>query len=273
MANDPPATAAQRSAHRELTRSPRDARELHVRDVGARDEQDKANRHHKQHRVLPGQRSRDELPQRLRSQPPSFIGIGISFRLPLRDGLHLRGARGKRNARLEPSQHPEPPIVAPEPFLYVQRQRNPRLGGHRKIEALLHNADNVKVLSIHFYDALEDVRVGSIALFPQPVAQNDFLITAGLFLLRKKCTAQKWLHTDHREKIGGNLEVLDFLGFAVAGQVYFVPRVRGQFIERTHFLFPIEIRRGRNRIQILWAETRAAIPTSCARVHQSDDPV
>jgi len=103
--------------------------------------------------------------------------------------LHLRGARGKRNAWLEPSQHPEPAIVALEPFLHVQRQRNPSLSGHWKIEALLHHADYTKALSVHLYDALQDIWVGSIALFPQPVAQDDFLITARLFLFGKKCAA------------------------------------------------------------------------------------
>ncbi len=133
--------------------------------------------------------------------------------------MHLRGHSGKRNARLEQSQDKEPAIVAPQTLLHVHRQRNPRFGGHRKIETLLHHADNVKALSVHFYDPLQDVRVASIALLPQPVAQDDFLITARLFLLRKKCAAHQRLRADHREKIGGNLKVLDFLSLAVAGQV------------------------------------------------------
>src|SRR6267143_193726 len=86
-------------------------------------------------------------------------------------------------------------------------------------------------------------------------------------LFRKRCAAQERLHADHREKVSCYSEVLDFLRFAVAGQVYFIPCVRGQIIERTHLLFPIEIRRRRNRIKVLGTETCAAILASCARVH------
>jgi len=51
------------------------------------------------------------------------------------------------------------------------------------------------------------------------------------------------------------------------------PRVGGQLVERTRLFLPIEVGRRRNRIQVLGTETRAAILTSCARVHQGDDPV
>ncbi len=75
------------------------------------------------------------------------------------------------------------------------------------------------------------MRVGCIALLPQRVAENDFLLLAGLLLFRKESAAELGMHAEQTEEICGDLKCLNLLRLAVAGKIYFTPRVDSEFIK------------------------------------------
>src|SRR5580704_7639582 len=89
--------------------------------------------------------------------------------------MHFRARVFKRNTRREAPNHPEPAIVTTSAFFGAEIQGDPRFRRERIGEALFHDSDDRETLSIDLDTFSENIRVGSIALFPQRMAQNNFL--------------------------------------------------------------------------------------------------
>src|SRR6202043_3334093 len=83
--------------------------------------------------------------------------------------------------------------------------------------------------------------ISSVAAFPQPVTQNEFLIFSGLSFFCKKIAAKVRLHAQRREKVWSEKEILNFLRSAVAGKVYAVIGIGPEPVKGTRLLLPFEI--------------------------------
>src|SRR6267142_324832 len=87
------------------------------------------------------------------------------------------------------------------------------------------------------------------------MAQDNFLIFPGLFFVLRKHAAKLRLHPKRSKQIGGNLERLNFLWMAIAGEAHFIPSIRSQLIEGMRFLAPVEKSGRRDAVHIdvlLW---------------------
>src|SRR5258707_13917070 len=83
-----------------------------------------------------------ELGEWHRAELPALICVRVSFRLALRDSLHLRGSFRKGDVRLQPAQDPQPASVASLAVFAIERQRSPGLCWHGEVEAFWHDPHN-----------------------------------------------------------------------------------------------------------------------------------
>src|SRR6266436_3266626 len=72
--------------------------------------------------------------------------------------------------------------------------------------------------------------------------QYNFLIFPALFLFGQERAAKLRPYAEHAEEVCRDLKSLDFLWFAIAGQIEFVPGVRAKLIEGMRLLLPVKIR-------------------------------
>src|SRR5262249_49170143 len=144
---------------------------------------------------------------------------------------------------------------------------DPSLRRHRKIKTVVHHAHDREALAVHFDVLTYYVGIGRVTLLPESMTQDDFLIFADLFFFRKENAPKSRLDPDGVKEVGGDLEGLPFLRFAVAGQVDLIPGVRGHGIERVSLLLPLEKCRRRDWIQVPVLPVPRSAATLRVRVH------
>src|SRR5579859_6454620 len=113
---------------------------------------------------------------------PAFVRIGIGFGLALLYAAHFRGSTLEGDAGFQPAENPEPTAVAALTIFGFDIERKPGLGGHGEIKALAHDPDDGKVFAVNLDVFSDDTRIGSVALLPKRVAEDNLLTFAGLFL-------------------------------------------------------------------------------------------
>src|SRR6185436_18092258 len=65
----------------------------------------------------------------------------------------------------------------------------------------------------------KNLRITAEAPLPEPVTENDNLITAGLIFFCQEGAAQEWLYLECREESGGDLQPVEKFGSVLSGQV------------------------------------------------------
>src|SRR5882757_8615475 len=91
------------------------------------------------------------------------------------------------------------------------------------------------------------------------MTQNDFLFFAGFFFLGQKCAAHGRLHANRLEEVCRDVENLNFLRLVFSGEIYFIPGVGGDAIERLRLFLPVEV-----RCRSDWNEINGAEPAAVA---------
>ena len=186
LADDLEPRRAEREADGDLRLPRRGARQQHVRDVGAGDQQHEADRD-EQHRQAEPRVADDALLERhhlhvavgARDTPPRGARVTTSTSAWAEAGLTPGFSRAKTR-RLSPSRLSR---------RRVERQRRPQLGVHRperrEHEARRHHADDRVELAVEAHRAADDPRIAAETPLPQAVADH------GAARVRARCRRRR----------------------------------------------------------------------------------
>ncbi len=134
-----------------------------------------------------------------------------------RDGAHLGGGLRDANSRLQPRQHPQIALITHRARFHIERERHPRFRRLREVKSFSHHPDNSESLAVDLDTLAENIWIGSVAPFPETVAQDDFLILAALLFFEQERAANRWMNAEEIEKIRRYFEALNFFRFPLAG--------------------------------------------------------
>src|SRR5262249_38007107 len=138
---------------------------------------------------------------------PALLGCRITlFRAPRQAG-HFGARLLETNARLQPAEKYERPVVArlrPR-ILRRENQRSPKLGQKLHLpEGSRRDADDHILVAIERYRLSDDVRIGSKPSLPKAVSQHHNVIAARLIIAWQECAPQECRYPKRLEIIRGN---------------------------------------------------------------------
>ena len=166
-----PAAAAERGAHRHLPLPARGSREQQVRDIGARNQQQQADRAKEDPQVL-ADAARKCLFERQQPDPPH---LRVLQRCPQREILDDRLEVGRRlrlgHARLQPSEQVDVPDALDDAST-LERDREVDVGPTPH-ESLRHDPDNGPHRAVQPQLTPDDARVAAELTLPESVAEYD----------------------------------------------------------------------------------------------------
>ncbi len=219
LAEHPGAAGPESGADRDLPLSRRRAREQHVGDVGAGDQEDERHRRQEHEERRPDVSDHGLLE---RSDGHVAVGAGELLLQAPGDRRHLGPREVERRPALQAREHPEalPSAVGGAGSEDVGR---PELGSRRperrEVEALRHDPDDRVGLAVQVHRLPEDLRVAGIAPLPEAVAQHDLVFPAGFLLFRQEDAPVERPDSQHREDVRRHPESLHALRLRAARQV------------------------------------------------------
>ena len=190
LAHEPAPARAERGAHGDLALAHGAAREGEVREVGAGDQHEQADRAHEQVQRLFHLGGRAVRHGRLDLDFPALVVRGMILRQPLADRLDLRAGLFHGRVRLELGPGEQPADVAGFHGLgddeWAQHLRRAELG-----RALFGDPDDGVGFAIQHDRPADDVGVAGELGLPEIIADDDDMIATGLTVLRAEAAAEK----------------------------------------------------------------------------------
>ena len=115
----------------------------------------------------------------------------------VRDGKHLRF--GLRDAYLgfQAAENPQGAIIPLDALFGVESHGQPGFRAHGVVKTFAHDTDDGEGFAVDLHDLAKNVGIRGVAALPEAVTKNQFLISAGLALFRKKIAAEVWLDAEH----------------------------------------------------------------------------
>ncbi len=253
LAHHPAAACTQRGANRGLAAARRRLRELEIGDVGAGNEQEEPDGA-QQHEERPPRRADEELVQRRHPRAHDAVRRRVLLLEPPDDGLELRIRLLDRHARTKARDGPDE-VRAPEERLLARRRGEGGGLPHvhflvRKGEPLRHHADDLIRDAVQQHRAADDGAVAAEVRAPRAVADDGDSRPRVPRLLLREDAAENRTHADDREEVAEDVDVVEQLRLALAGERRGPLEVEkaGDVLEGGHLLAPVEHVGGRGQL-------------------------
>ncbi len=216
LADQPRATGAERSPHRELAPPPGCAHQQEVGHVGAGDEQHEPDgaEEQQEHRARPANHLLEPR------HDPDAVALLLRMGLPhgALDRLHVRARGLERHALLQPRDALELPLVPRVPALLVRQQRPQVRVGIGKVEAAGHHADDGVRQVVERDRAAHDRRIGAERAPPEAVAQDRDGGRTFVILFGQERTAERRRHAEGPQYAGRDRRAPERLRPVTAGE-------------------------------------------------------
>jgi hypothetical protein len=237
LPDDAPARGAHRNADRDLARPRGRSREEEVCDVRARDEQHEADRAHHREKHGANRPAVEALVERLEIRAAYLlIVLRVLADQPSPDGIHLR----LRLAAADTGPHAAEDVEPRDPALLLlgRDEHRPDIVVLRELHAFWHHADDDRRLAVDTRELADDVRITTVAILPDAVADDDGEIRPAPLVRGPKSRPSS--AAQHREGVGRQVGAPRLLGqAAVVGDVHVLAGPGAQATERLRLLAPL----------------------------------
>ena len=237
LPNEPPSARAQRRPHRHFPLPREPAREQEIRQVRARDEENRSGRQKEQ----PEHRSHltdDELLVEIDLHAAPGVLLRISGRELARDRIRFRLRLSQAGIRLQMAQRNQKARIASRCDPGKVRHRKPDfdIRIERVLERGRNDAHHTVGLAVENQFLVREIGIAIQALTPELLVDDRDLRRAGLIFSWRQRAAENWSEMENFKKIRGNERAPNAIGALAAGQVDALRLESGQVLERMHLL-------------------------------------
>ena len=201
LLDDARAGCAHGGADGDLFAAREGAGEDEVGDVGAGDEEHEG--YGAEHHEESGTNVADGLfAQGFDGCAPALVVFGVGLLEALRDGVHLCLGLRERDAGFEAGDGEEVVFTAYGRLLSGEGEGNPELGETGLDHLRPHDADDGVGLSVEVDGFADDVGIGGVVGLPELVAEDDFVVSAGVVFFGQEDASVKRLDAEDGKEVG-----------------------------------------------------------------------